>query len=452
MGGVRGCPRSSPPQGGARGGEISQSGEVQLVVRDVRLVDGPARVDGAGDGGRVVAVGRDLPVRGRAEERGGGRLLSAPFVDAHFHLDSALTLGRPRMNRSGTLLEGIAIWGELKPTLDVDEIAARARRYCHMAVRNGILAIRSHVDVCDPRLTAVRALLAVRAELRGLLDLQLVAFPQDGYLRDPGAAAQLEQALDLGVDVVGGIPHFERSAAAGAEATRSLMRLAADRGLRVDMHCDENDDPNSRQVEVLTEETVRLGMQGRVTGSHLTSLHSMDNSTADKIMTLMAEAGLHVVANPLINITLQGRYDSYPRRRGMTRVPELLARGVNVSFGQDCVMDPWYALGSGDMLDVAHMGLHVAQMTSVQGMHEAYAAVTTHPARALGLELGGPVVGARADFVLLDCEGVLDALRLRPPRLLVVRGGEVLLRARPVEVEQAPALARLAGAGPNAPG
>ncbi|MBL8617829.1 MAG: amidohydrolase family protein [Deltaproteobacteria bacterium] len=425
---------------------MSHGGVVQLVVRDVRLVDGPARVDVAVEAGRVVAVGHALPMRGRLEENGGGRLLSAPFVDAHFHLDSALTLGRPRMNRSGTLLEGIALWGELKPTLDIEEIAARARRYCHQAVQKGILAIRSHVDVCDPRLTAVRALLAVRAELRGLIDLQLVAFPQDGYLRDPGAAAQLEEALDLGVDVVGGIPHFERTAAAGAEATRRLMRLAADRGLRVDMHCDENDDPQSRQVEVLAEETVRLGMQGRVTGSHLTSLHSMDNSYADKLMSLMAEAQLHVVANPLINITLQGRYDSYPRRRGMTRVPELLTRGVNVAFGQDCVMDPWYALGSADMLDVAHMGLHVAQMTSLEGMHEAFAAVTLRPARALDLGLGAPVVGAPADFVLLDCEGVIDALRLRPTRLLVVRGGEVLVRARPIEVEEAPALARLAAA------
>src|SRR5215475_8929540 len=220
-------------------------------------------------------------------------------------------------------------------------------------------------------------------KVRPYIDLQLVAFPQDGYFRSATAAANLERALDMGVDVVGGIPHFERTMADGAASVRALCEIAARRGLAVDMHCDETDDPASRHIETLACETVRLGLQGRVTGSHLTSMHSMDNYYVSKLLPLMAEARLSVVANPLINITIQGRHDTYPKRRGMTRVPELLAAGIDVAFGHDCVMDPWYSFGSGDMLEVAHMGLHVAQMTGVDAMNQCFAAVTTTPARIL---------------------------------------------------------------------
>lgn len=402
-----------------------------LIVKHVNLPDGRTDVDVAVQGQRIVAVGPRLPGAAGEVVDGQGQLLSPPFVDAHFHLDSALTLGQPRRNASGTLLEGIALWGELKPTLRREDIAERARAYCRMAIANGLFAIRSHVDVCDPELRAVDALLEVRAEMAPYVDLQLVAFPQDGYLRDPRAAALLNEALDRGIDVVGGIPHFERTAEDGRAATAALVALAARRGLRVDMHCDETDDPHSRQVETLAREALRHGMQGRVTGSHLTSMHSMDNNYVDKLIPLLAEAGLQVVANPLINITLQGRYDSYPKRRGMTRAPELLAGGVNVAFGQDCVMDPWYALGSGDMLDVAHMGLHVAQMTSVAGQLECFAAVTTRAAAVLGLTDYGLHPGCFADFVLLQCSDPFEALRLRPTRLLGVRRGAVVLRCPP---------------------
>jgi cytosine deaminase len=293
------------------------------------------------------------------------------------------------------------------------------------------------VDVCDDRLLAVRALLAVKRQVADYIDLQLVAFPQDGVLRSPGALANLKRALDLGVDVVGGIPHFERTMDEGAQSVKLLCELAAERGLRVDMHCDESDDPLSRHIETLALHTQRLGLQGRVTGSHLTSMHSMDNYYVSKLIPLIAEAGVHAVANPLINITLQGRHDSYPKRRGMTRVPELLAAGVNVGFGQDCVMDPWYALGSGDMLEVAAMGLHVAQMTSVAGQRQCFDAVTVNNARALGLEGYGLEVGCRADFVLLQARTPQEALRLRAQRLLVVRGGRVLSRMAPATAELA---------------
>jgi cytosine/creatinine deaminase len=400
-----------------------------MLIRNICLPDGRKGQDLLVRDGRIAAIGPRLPAPEAVEQiDGGGWLLSPPFVDAHFHLDAALSYGLPRVNASGTLLEGIALWGELKPQLTQEALVARALRYCDWAVAKGLLAIRSHVDVCDPRLLAVEALLHVRERVRPYLDLQLVAFPQDGLLRSPGALDQLRRALDMGVDVVGGIPHFERSMAEGAASVKLLCELAAERGLMVDMHCDESDDPLSRHVETLAFETQRLGLQGRVTGSHLTSMHSMDNYYVSKLIPLLAEARLHVVANPLINITLQGRHDSYPKRRGLTRVPELLAGGVNVGFGHDCVMDPWYALGSADMLEVAGMGLHVAQMTSQQGMRDCFDAVTINNARLMGLEAYGIEVGNHADFVLLQARDPVEALRLRANRLLVVRRGRVISR------------------------
>jgi cytosine/creatinine deaminase len=403
-----------------------------LLIRNATLPDGRAGIDLLARDGRFVEVAPRLPMPPGAEELDAqGWLLSPPFVDAHFHMDSVLSHGLPRVNQSGTLLEGIALWGELKPMLTEEALIERALRYCDWAVAKGLLAIRSHVDVCDSRLLAVRALLQVRERVKPYIDLQLVAFPQDGVLRSSGALGNLKRALDMGVDVVGGIPHFERTAAEGAASVRLLCELAAERGLRVDMHCDETDDPLSRHVETLAFETQRLKLHGRVTGSHLTSMHSMDNAYATKLVALMADAGLSVVANPLINITLQGRYDSYPKRRGMTRVPELQAAGVPVAFGQDCVMDPWYALGSADMLEVAAMGLHVAQLTSATQMRGCFEAVTCVPASMLGLEGYGLEPGCRADCVVLHARTPVEAIRLRAQRLAVVRSGRVVARTAP---------------------
>ena len=405
---------------------------LDLILRHCTLPDGRRDHDIGIRDGRIVAVEPALAATAAEEVDAAGQLVTPPFVDAHFHMDSTLSYGLPRVNQSGTLLEGIALWGELKPTLTQDAIVERALAYCDWAVGKGLLAIRSHVDVCDPRLLAVEALLQVRERVKPYLDLQLVAFPQDGVLRSPGALALLKRALDLGVDVVGGIPHFERTMGEGAESVRVLCELAAERGLRVDMHCDETDDPLSRHIETLSFHTQRLGLQGRVAGSHLTSMHSMDNYYVSKLLPLIAEAGVAAIANPLINITLQGRHDTYPKRRGMTRVPELLAAGVPVAFGHDCVMDPWYSLGSGDMLEVAHMGLHVAQMTSQAAMRQCFDAVTTTPARILGLEGYGLDVGCQADLVLLQARDVVEALRLRAHRLLVLRAGRVVARSEPV--------------------
>jgi len=403
-----------------------------LFIRNATLPDGRRGVDLLERDGRFVAVAPGLAQPEGAELLDAeGWLVSPPFVDAHFHMDATLSYGLPRVNASGTLLEGIALWGELKPQLTQEALVERALRYCSWAVAKGLLAIRSHVDVCDDRLLAVEALLHVKQRMRPHLELQLVAFPQDGLLRSPNACANMERALDLGVDVVGGIPHFERTMSEGTESVRMLCELAAKRGLRVDMHCDETDDPMSRHIESLAFHARRLGLQGRVTGSHLTSMHSMDNYYVSKLIPLIAEAGVAAVANPLINITIQGRHDSYPKRRGMTRVPELLAAGIPVAFGHDCVLDPWYSLGSGDMLEVAAMGLHVAQMTSVSQMRACFDAVTEQPARILGLDGYGLEPGCRADCVLLQARSPIEAIRLRATRLAVVRAGRIVARTPP---------------------
>ena len=402
---------------------------LDLLVHNAALPDGRTDMSIAVQDGRIaeVTAGLDAPAHEKLDAQG---LLVAPhFVDPHFHMDATLSYGLPRVNASGTLLEGIALWGELKPHLTQEALFVRALQYCDWAVARGLLAIRSHVDVCDPRLLAVEALVEVKRRVAPYLDLQLVAFPQDGVLRSAGAFENLKRAIAMGVDVVGGIPHFERTMADGAQSVRMLCEFAAEQGLRVDMHCDESDDPMSRHIETLAAETHRLGLHGRVAGSHLTSMHSMDNYYVSKLLPLMRDSGVAAIANPLINITLQGRSDTYPKRRGMTRVPEMMAAGINVAFGHDCVMDPWYSLGSGDMLEVAHMGLHVAQMTGVDGMHACFDAVTVNAARILGLEGYGIAPGSEANLVLLDARDPVEAIRLRAARLAVVSRGKVVSRA-----------------------
>jgi len=403
---------------------------LDLLLQNATLPDGRVGMTLAVRDGKIIEVSTGLHVAAREVIDAQGFLLSPPFVDAHFHMDATLSYGLPRVNQSGTLLEGIALWGELKPLLTQEALMERALTYCDWAVAKGLLAIRTHVDVCDPRLLAVEALLEVKRRVAPYLDLQLVAFPQDGVLRGPLGPDQhmdnLTRALAMGVDVVGGIPHFERTMADGALSIKLLCELAAELGKPVDMHCDESDDPLSRHVETLAFETQRLGLHGRVTGSHLTSMHSMDNYYVSKLLPLMAEAQLQVVANPLINITLQGRHDTYPKRRGMTRVPELLAAGINVAFGHDCVMDPWYSLGSGDMLEVAHMGLHVAQMTSQAAMRQCFDAVTTNAAKVMQLQGYGLEPGCDASFVLLQARDPVEAIRLRANRLKVWKKGKLV--------------------------
>ncbi|RVH51557.1 amidohydrolase family protein [Sinorhizobium meliloti] len=402
-----------------------------LIIRNANLPDGRQGFDIGLAGGKIAAIEKSIAATPGEEIDAAGRLVSPPFCDPHFHMDATLSLGLPRMNVSGTLLEGIALWGELRPLLTKEALVERALRYCDLAVTQGLLYIRSHVDTSDPRLVTAEALLEVKEKVAPYIELQLVAFPQDGYYRAPGGVASLERALDMGIGIVGGIPHFERTMDDGARSVEALCRIAADRGLPVDMHCDETDDPMSRHIETLAAQTVRFGLKGRVAGSHLTSMHSMDNYYVSKLIPLMAEAEINVIPNPLINIMLQGRHDTYPKRRGMTRVRELMAAGLNVSFGHDCVMDPWYSMGSGDMLEVGHMAIHVAQMAGIEDKCKIFDAITANSAKTMGLEGYGLETGCKADLVVLQAADVTEALRLKPNRLFVIKAGKIIARTAP---------------------
>ncbi|RCW86804.1 amidohydrolase family protein [Paracoccus lutimaris] len=398
-----------------------------ILVRGGTLPDGTTADIGI-TGDRIAAMGRLQGAEAGLVVDATGDLVSPHFCDPHFHMDATLSYGLPRVNASGTLLEGISLWGELRDTATVDEMVDRAVRYCDWAVSMGLLAIRSHVDTTPDHLRGVEAMLEVKSRVAPYLDLQLVAFPQDGLYRAATGRQNVIRALDMGVDVVGGIPHFERTMEEGADSLRDLARIAAERGLMWDVHCDETDDPMSRHVETMAREVTRHGLGGRAAGSHLTSMHSMDNYYVSKLLPLIAESGMTAIPNPLINITLQGRHDTYPKRRGLTRVKEMQAHGITVGWGQDCVLDPWYSLGTADMLDVAFMGLHVAQMTHPAEMARCFDMVTTQNARIMGLADYGLHVGARASLVVLDAGNPTEALRLRPDRLAVISKGRLVAR------------------------
>jgi len=392
-----------------------------LIVKNATLPDGRRGMDILCKDGFISDIGLNIDAEANQVIDAEGYLVSPPFIDPHFHMDATLSLGTPRLNISGTLLEGIELWGELKPVQSIDDIIQRALKYCDLAISMGIGAIRSHVDICDNELKGVEALLEVRKAVAPYLDLQLVAFPQDGLFRSSSAVGNLNRALDMGVEIVGGIPHFERTMDDGIESVRYLCELAAKRGLMVDMHCDESDDPMSRHIEVLAYHTKRLGLHGMVTGSHLTSMHSMDNYYVSKLIPLIAESGVHVIPNPLINIMLQGRHDTFPKRRGLTRVSELRNAGVMIGFGSDCMMDPWYSLGKADMLEVAAMGLHVGQLSSRADMEWCFDAVTVNSAKIMGFESYELQKNGRANMVLLQARNKIEALRLKANRLLVIR-------------------------------
>ena len=397
-----------------------------LLVKGGTLPDGSV-ADIAIAGDRIAEVGR-IDAAAREVIDATGDLVAPPFVDPHFHMDATLSYGLPRVNASGTLLEGIALWGELRGIASVEDMVARALTYCDWAASMGLLAIRTHVDTTPDHLRGVAAMLEVKRQVAGYIDLQIVAFPQDGLYRSETGRANLLRALDMGVDVVGGIPHFERTMEEGAASMRDLCRIAAERGLRIDVHCDETDDPMSRHVETLAREVTRHGLGARAAGSHLTSMHSMDNYYVSKLLPLMAESGMTAIPNPLINITLQGRHDTFPKRRGLTRVKEMQAHGITVGWGQDCVLDPWYSLGTADMLDVAFMGLHVAQMTHPEEMARCFRMVTEDNAAIMGLEGYGLKKGDTASLVVLDAGNPTEALRLRAERLAVVSKGKVISR------------------------
>ena len=404
-----------------------------LLLRHVQLPQQAGLVDIAIHDGLFAAIAPSLSSASAARELDiAGRLLLPPFIDSHVHLDAALTVGQPRYNASGTLLEGIQIWSERKPSLTHEDVKQRALEAIRWEVAQGSLHIRCHVDVCDPSLTALRALLELRSEVRDICNLQLVAFPQDGILSFPDGKKLMREALELGCDLVGGIPHYEWTRDMGVEDVPFVFDLAREFQRDIDCHCDETDDPLSRFTEVMAADTLQYGWQGRVTASHCTAMHSYDNAYAFKLIRLLAQAQVNVVANPFDNVVLQGRFDSYPKRRGMTRVKELLEAGVNVSLGHDSIMDPWFPLGRGDMLAAAQLALFLSHMSGFDQIATLLDLVTTNAARTLriqdryGIEKDKP-----ADFIVLDAPSAFEVLRLLPARLFVFKAGREVARTSP---------------------
>ncbi len=404
-----------------------------VLVRHARLHRRSELIDIAIKDGLFVRIAGNLSSESAAREiDAGGRLVVPPFIDAHVHLDAVLTVGQPRYNSSGTLLEGIQIWSERKPSLTREDVKRRALEEIQWEVAQGTLHIRSHVDICDPALTALHALLEVREEVRDICNLQLVAFPQDGILSFPNGKALLRRAIELGCDLVGGIPHYEWTRDMGVEDVHYAFALAREFNRDIDCHCDETDDPHSRFTEIMAADTIEQGWQGRVTASHCTAMHSYDNAYAFKLIRLLASAQVNVVANPFDNVVLQGRFDTYPKRRGITRVKELLAGGVNVALGHDSIMDPWFPLGRGDMLAAAQLALFLCHMSGYEEINNVLDLITTNAARTLriqdryGIEEGKP-----ADFLVLDAPSAFEALRLLPPRLHVFKGGREIARTSP---------------------
>jgi cytosine deaminase len=351
-------------------------------------------------------------------------LLSPPFVESHVHLDSALVDGGRCLNKSGTLFEGIEIWRGIKRLLTLKDVKERAIRTLRLQAEQGVLYVRSHADVSEEKLIALRALLEVREEVKDWITLQVVAFPQDGLYGNPRQVELMEESLRMGVDVVGGIPHYELTREDGVNSVHKIFELAEKYDRLIDVHCDEVDDPQSRFLEVMAACAIRAGNGPRVTASHTTAFGSYDNGYANKLMWFLKRAKINFVANPLINIVLQGRADTYPKRRGLTRVKELWQGGLNVSLGYDCIMDPWYALGTGNMLDAAHMAVHVCQMIGKDEIDACYDMVTFGGAKTLGLGRAyGVAEGREANFVLLDVPDRFHAVRTRvKPRYVISRG------------------------------
>ena len=393
---------------------------------DVPLVD--IRTDGA-----VIAQIRPAGTiaAGEAPELDAeGRLVSPPLVDPHVHLDAVLTVGEPRYNESGTLIEGILTWAERKPSLTHEDVKNRAREAIRWEVAQGTGLIRSHVDVCDPNLVALKALLELKDEVKDIVDLRLIAFPQDGILSYPNGRELMREAMRLGCDVIGGIPHYEWTRDDGVEEVHFIFDLAKETGAPIDLHCDETDDEQSRFLEVVAARAIRDGMQGRVVAGHTTAFGSYNDAYAFKLLQILKRAGVTIVANPLDNIVLQGRFDTYPKRRGMTRVKELDAAGVNVACGHDSIMDPWYPLGRGSMLDALSMLVHVAQMTGRAELYRAFDMVTVNPARAAEVPWGVKE-GLPANFVVFDCADEAEAISLRPAARWVVRAGRIVAETVP---------------------
>ncbi|PZD57976.1 cytosine deaminase [Pantoea ananatis] len=381
---------------------------------------------------RMTAQPQQISADGASLDAEGGLAL-APFIEPHIHLDTTQTAGEPAWNQSGTLFEGIERWAERKALLSHEDVKRRAMQTLKWQIANGIQFVRTHVDVSDPTLTALKAMLELKAEMAPWIDIQIVAFPQEGILSYPNGEALLEEALRLGADVVGAIPHFEFTREYGVESLHKTFALANRYDRLVDVHCDEIDDEQSRFVETVAALAHRDGMGARVTASHTTAMDSYNGAYTSRLFRLLKLSGINFVANPLVNIHLQGRFDSYPKRRGITRVKELLEADINVCFGHDDVFDPWYPLGTANMLQVLHMGLHVCQLMGYEQINAGLDLITHHSAKTMNLAEYGIQRGHDASLIILPAENGFDAVRRQVPVRYSLRRGKVIAETQPAK-------------------
>ena len=405
------------------------------LIQNARLPDQEGRWQITIENGRFGAItpmGGGLADDPQVLDAEGGLALP-PFIEPHIHLDTTQTAGEPNWNQSGTLFEGIERWAERKALLSHDDVKARAWKTLKWQMANGIQYVRTHVDVSDPSLTALKAMLEVKQEVAPWVDLQIVAFPQEGIMSYPNGEALLEEALKLGADVVGAIPHFEFTREYGVESLHIAFRLAQKYDRPLDIHCDEIDDEQSRFVETVAALALKEGIGARVTASHTTAMHSYNGAYTSRLFRLLKMSGINFVANPLVNIHLQGRFDDYPKRRGITRVKEMLAAEINVCFGHDDVFDPWYPLGTGNMLQVLHMGLHVCQLMGYQQIHDGLKLITHHSARTFGVTDYGIAAGNRANLIILPAENGFEAVRRQVPVRWSIREGKVIAETQPAQ-------------------
>ncbi len=404
--------------------------DYDLILRNARLRGVEGLHDIGVRGGRIESIVKGgLRGRGEVEVDACGRLVLPAFFNMHFHLDSVLTLGNPRLNESGTLWEGIEIWGELKKSITEEDILRRVEEFIKWSVINGVLYIRTHADCTEPSLTCVKALIKAREEFKDLIDIQVTAFPQDGILTEEGNAELLRKAVELGADNVGMIPHNEHTREEGVKSVEIAFDIAEEFDRGVDGHVDETDDPCSRYLEVVAKQAIKRGWVGRVSAGHVTASHSWDPAYRFRLMPLIRRAGITIVPNPLINANLQGRFDSYPKRRGLAPIKEFLRAGVNVALGHDCVLDPWYPLGTGNMLHALFMAIHLDQLTGWDELMGSIDLITVNAAKAWvkgGLKDYGVCEGCMANLLVMNAKHVLDVLRNLEPPLYVIREGRLV--------------------------
>lgn len=406
-----------------------------MIIKNARIENAAETSDIRIEKGVITEIAPSIEVTAAEEVLDlKGKLVLPPFVDSHDHLDSTLTAGQPEWNETGTLFDGIRIWAERKKTLTEADVKKRAIATLKKQASHGVQYVRSHVDVTDPNLTALKALLEVREEVKPFMDLQLVAFPQDGILSFPNGKELMEKAVQMGVDAVGGIPHYEFNQFYGKDSLEFLVDLAKRYDRLVDVHCDEIDDPNSRNLEVLATLAYESGLKNKVTASHTVFFASVPDAYAYKLMRVLNMSGINMVANPLVNMHLGGRFDTYPKRRGLTRVKELLENDVNVSFGEDDVKDPWYPMGDGNMLDSLYVGILASGLMGYTQIQNAYKLIGENGAKTLHREEGyGVKVGNEANFLVFDADNFYDVLNERRTMLYSFHKGEAIIQNHPVQ-------------------